>query len=420
MSPKNNKSSFRKKSLKISTIEGSWWSVMFGAGESYLGAYFEFLKFTSFQISIISTLPLLAGSIIQSMTGTLFHLLKSRKRLLIFLKSIQGITWLFFIVSIFYTQNFIILLIIACVYYIAALSAMAPWNSWMGYLVPSKIRGRYFGNRSQIVRVFMLFSSVLAGVVLHFFSSGDTSTGFLLIFSVAFIANLGSMFFLTKKYEPPYELINEQNQKLNLNSKNNQKIRSFILFDSISEFSISILAPLVVLYLLRDLNFNYLDLTILTTVSQLVALSAMRYWGKVLDKYGTMPTIHLSSLVLIFLPFLWYLTYFLPDILILPSTVIIASVSASFFGAKMLAMDNRLFELMKGENIINISAKRFYYRGISLFSGGLLGGYLSSLNFDSINLLLPIPSSLHPVMFAAVIIRTFVWLYLFFIGKKTF
>ena len=111
----------RKRSLKISTIEGSWWSIMFGAGESYLGAYFEFLKFTSFQISIISTLPALVGSIIQSISGTLFHLLKSRKRLLIFLKIIQGIMWLCFIGTILYTKDFILLLIFSCIYYISAL-----------------------------------------------------------------------------------------------------------------------------------------------------------------------------------------------------------------------------------------------------------------------------------------------------------
>ena len=420
MSLKKYKPSLRKKSLKISTIEGSWWSVMFGAGESYLGAYFEFLKFTSFQISVISTLPSLAGSIIQSLTGTLFHVLKSRKKLLIFFKVIQGIIWLCFIFSIFYTKDFKILLIFASIYYIAALSMMAPWNSWMGYLVPSKIRGRYFGNRSQIVRIFMLLSSVIAGLILHIFSSGDTSRGFLVIFSIAFIANIGSIFFLTKKYEPPYAAITEHNTKVNLKNKNYKKIRSFILFDSMSEFSISILAPLVVLYWLRDLNFNYLDLTLVTTISQLVALFSMRYWGIILDKYGTMSTIHLSSFILIFLPFLWYLIYFFPSILILPSTIFIASVSALIFGGRALAMDNRLFELMKGENIINISAKRFYYRGISLFLGGLVGGYLSTINLNAFKIVFPLPSLLHPVMFAAIFIRTLVWIYLFFVGKKTF
>ena len=393
---------------------------MFGAGESYLGAYFEFLKFTSFQISIISTLPALAGSIIQSLTGILFHILKSRKKLLILLKIIQGIMWLCFIGSIFYTKNFVVLLIIGCIYYIAALSQMAPWNSWMGYLVPSKIRGRYFGNRSQIVRIFMLLSSIIAGLILHYFSSDNTSIGFFLIFTIAFLANIGSIYYLTKKYEPPYELINEDNTRLNFKDENNRRIKSFILFDSMSEFSISILAPLVVLYWLRDLNFSYLDLTIVTTVSQLVALIAMRFWGKIIDKYGTMPTIHLTSIILIFLPFFWYLIYFLPYVFILPSTIFIASISALIFGGRALAMDNRLFELMAGEHIIKISAKRFYYRGICLFLGGLCGGYLSSLALDDINIILPINSSLHIVMFSAIFIRTLVWLYLFLIGKKNF
>ncbi len=412
--------SFRKDSLKISTIEGSWWSIMFGAGESYLGAYFEFLKFTCFQISIISTLPALTGSIIQSLTGILFHILKSRKRLLILLKIIQGFMWLCFIGSIFYTKNFIILLLISSIYYIAALSQMAPWNSWMGYLVPSKIRGRYFGNRSQIVRIFMLLSSILAGLILHYFSSDDTSVGFFLIFSIAFLANIGSIYYLKKKYEPPYKLVNENRNKVNLKSKNNNKIKSFILFDSMSEFSISILAPLVVLYWLRDLNFSYFDLTIVTTISQLVALIAMRYWGKILDRYGTMSTIHLASVILIVLPFFWYMIYFLPDKFILPATILIASLSAMIFGGRALAMDNRLFELMAGEHIISISAKRFYYRGICLFLGGLCGGYLSSFDINNINITFPLQSSLHLVMFLAIFIRILVWLYLFLIGKQTF
>ena len=393
---------------------------MFGAGESYLGAYFEYLKFTSFQISIISTLPALVGSIIQSITGTLFHYLKSRKRLLIFLKIIQGIMWLCFIGTILYTKDFILLLIFSCIYYIAALSQMAPWNSWMGYLVPSRIRGGYFGNRSQIVRIFMLISSICAGLILHYYSSENAATGFLLIFIIAFFANIGSIYFLARKYEPPYNLESESNEKVNNENFKSQKIRSFILFDSLSEYSISILAPLVVLYLLRDLNFNYLDLTIITTVSQLVALFSMRYWGKITDKYGTVPTIKITSFILVFMPISWYMTYFLLEKYILLTTILIASISALMFGGRALAFDNCLFELMEGKNINNVSAKGFFFRGVCLFLGGLSGGYISTIDLSQHSLIIPLESSLHIVMFAAAFIRLMVWFYLVFFLKKAF
>jgi hypothetical protein len=34
-----------RSSLKTSTIEGSWWAVMYGSVETYFGAFFEFLKY---------------------------------------------------------------------------------------------------------------------------------------------------------------------------------------------------------------------------------------------------------------------------------------------------------------------------------------------------------------------------------------
>jgi|TARA_B110000240_G_scaffold167283_1_gene189010 hypothetical protein len=37
-----------KNSLRYSTIDGSWWAIMFGAGEIYYGAFFEFLKYSGF------------------------------------------------------------------------------------------------------------------------------------------------------------------------------------------------------------------------------------------------------------------------------------------------------------------------------------------------------------------------------------
>ena len=40
-----------RSSLKTSTIEGSWWAVMYGMVETYFGAFFEILKYTSFEIS---------------------------------------------------------------------------------------------------------------------------------------------------------------------------------------------------------------------------------------------------------------------------------------------------------------------------------------------------------------------------------
>ena len=54
-----------------------------------------------------------------------------------------------------------------------------------------------------------------------------------------------------------------------------------------------------------------------------------------------------------------------------------------------MALDNRLFELMEGKNIINVSAKRFFFRGFCLFLGGLSGGYISTIDLSKHSLIIP-------------------------------
>ena len=73
---------------------------------------------------------------------------------------------------------------------------MSPWTSWMGYLVPGRLRGRYFGNRSQVVRIFMLISSLLAGAILNSYEESNTFNGFIIIFSLGMVANFGSIYYL--------------------------------------------------------------------------------------------------------------------------------------------------------------------------------------------------------------------------------
>ena len=112
-------------------------------------------------------------------------------------------------------NNFYLFLFVICIYFVIAISQLSPWTSWMGYLVPSRLRGRYFGSRSQIIRIFMLVSSLFAGVVLNSFNNTNPLVGFGIIFSIGIIANIGSAYYIYSQYEPDYETLKKK-QKLNL------------------------------------------------------------------------------------------------------------------------------------------------------------------------------------------------------------
>ena len=397
-------------SLKISTIEGSWWAVMYGTVETYFGAFFEYLKYSSYEISILMTFPIFFGAIFQNLANRLYNLFRSRKTLLIILKFIQSISIPIIFFIGYKSGSYYLLLIFICFYFAIALSQMSPWTSWMGYLVPGRLRGRYFGTRSQIVRIFMLISSLIAGTILNAYNDSDPMIGFGIIFFIGVIANSGSIIYLKKQFEPPSTLFDEGNKKINLKDQAYQKLKRFIVYDSFSEFALCISGPLIMIYWLRDLNFNYIELAVLINVSQIMGLFSLRYWGKKIDQLGAYLTVRLSSLAISLFPLFWILIYYLPEQLRLPLSLLLASLASLMFSGRALAMDTRLYEHMNNKSMIRITSKRVFYRGLSTFAGGLFGGALTKTNLINQFDFSIISSQIHIVLIVSAFFRFAVWI----------
>ena len=411
MVPKRKRQSKQiKSSLRISTVEGSWWAVMYGMVETYFGAFFEYLKYTSYEISILSTLPIFIGAVFQNLTGWFYDILRSRKTLLIILKCIQTITIPLILFAGYSSGNYFLLLAFICLYYALAMSQMSPWTSWMGYLVPGRLRGRYFGNRSQVVRIFMLISSLLAGAILNSYEESNTFNGFIIIFSLGMVANFGSIYYLNRQYEP--EDTNDD-EIIEINSSNTNMdsgLKRFITYDSLSEFSFHVSGPLMMVYWLRDLKFDYIELAILINVSQVLGLFSMRYWGKRIDNNGSYSTIRFTSFCIAIFPMFWVGIYYLPNELILAGSIIIASLASLMFSGRALALDNRLYEHMKNKKMIKVTSKRFFFRGLSIFIGGLIGGLLTR-NESSFSNYIELDTVIHAVMGFSTVLRLGVWSY---------
>ena len=406
-----------KSSLRISTVEGSWWAVMYGMVETYFGAFFEYLKYSSYEISILSTLPIFIGAGFQNLTGWFYDILRSRKILLIILKFIQTVTIPLILFAGYSSGNYYVLLAFICLYYVVAMSQMSPWTSWMGYLVPGRLRGRYFGNRSQVVRIFMLISSLLAGAILNSYDKSSTLNGFIIIFSIGMIANLGCIYYLKRQYEPEDttkdEIVEIDSRDRNMESG----LKRFITYDSLSEFSFHVSGPLMMVYWLRDLNFNYIELAIIINVSQVIGLFSMRYWGKRIDNQGSYSTIRSASFYITIIPLLWIGIYYLPNELILAGSIIIASMASLMFSGRALALDNRLYEHMKNKKMIQVTSKRVFFRGLSIFIGGLIGGLLTR-NESSFSVYIELDTVIHAVMVFSTVLRFVVWFY-FLVDKKS-
>ena len=137
----------------------------------------------------------------------------------------------------------------------------------------------------------------------------------------------------------------------------------------------------------------------------------MRYWGRTVDKIGPFSIIRTCSLFISIFPIFWIVIFFLPLQFKLPLSIILASLASLFFSGRALAMDNRMYEHMNGKNMIQLSSKRIFYRGVFIFIGALIGGLISKTNFFiNLEIFEDLIIKLHFVLLFSSFARIAVWI----------
>ena len=184
--------------LRYSIVEGSWFALMFGLGENYLSAMAVFMGFTALQISVLNSLPQLIGAFAQLATHSLTKMFNSMKIFVVSLSVVQSTMWIILIYIITQTSSYTIILSWSVAYY-AISSIIGPaWISWMGYLVPLRIRANYHANRNRIIHFIIFISILLGGLILKIFED-NMILGFSIMFAIGSFGRIMSSYYLNKK-----------------------------------------------------------------------------------------------------------------------------------------------------------------------------------------------------------------------------
>ena len=260
-----------KKNLKLSTIEGCFWAIMYGGGETFLSACAVFLQFSPFQISFLSSFPPFIGSCFQLFSSIIKNRFKDIKQFVVTMSYLQAFLWIILVVLLFYKPSYKYILIWSCIYWTIATVIQPVWTAWMGYFVPRRIRARYFGKRNRIIGFISFLATLIAGYILDIFSD-NLIFGFSIIFLAAFIGRALSAFYLNKKFnfeEKETQNIIEYISSFRNLIKNKNKSFYYIVFNSYISFSIMFFGPLFSIYMLRTMELGVLIYTINMTLWQI-------------------------------------------------------------------------------------------------------------------------------------------------------
>jgi MFS family permease len=369
-----------QRSLEYSMRDGMWFSIMSGAGETYLSAFALFLKATSEQIALLASVPPLIGSGMQLVSAWLGGRGTSRKALIIAGACAQGFIWFPLVLLPLLWPAYAVPLLIGCtVLYHAFGSLITPqWSSLMRDLVPEERRGRYFGHRTRIISLVTFIALVWAGGVLALFNRGEaTLAGFVVVFAVATIARFVSVYYLALMQDPQRATRTEPTAIFagmwrSLKFLRGSNFLHFSIFFACMQAAVAIASPFFTVYMLRDLQYSYLQFMAATAITVVAQFLTLNVWGRISDAFGNRLVLVVTGWMIPVVPALWLFSgnfWYL---------MIVQAFGGLVWAGFSLSAGNFLYDLRPGPRLARDMAVHNVLASIGVFTGAILGGYLAS------------------------------------------
>ena len=363
-----------KQTLKNSILDGACHSAMLGLTQNYIVPFALALRATTSQIGLLSSIPSLTMALSQLAAPRLTEIAGSRKRLILLVVLMHALMWIpvLLVPYVFPGNKMGWLIGFMTLSTVFGALANPAWGSMMADLVPTNVRGRYFGLRGKICNIVMLIVSLAAGCILQW-TTGNTFLGFSVILGGATLFRLVSWYFLSRMYEPSLTgTVKDHSSLLNVMKRMwSSNLGRFTAYVSLVNFATCLAGPFFAVYMLRDLKFDYLTYVAINATSSIATIAFLTLWGRRADRAGNIRIMKITSCLLPLVPLLWLVgkqVYAL-----IPVQILSGFVWSGF----NLASTNFLYDASRQENRTQSIAIFNAVNSIAMCFGALVGGYLA-------------------------------------------
>jgi len=365
-----------RKSLRASFKDGIFAAFMSGVTEHYATPVALFLGATIQQIGLITALPNLLSSLSQFFSVRVIYWVGGRVKLLVRLVVSQASLLLCIaMLPVLEIPHRVELLLVFLIFAAVCGGLAGPaWGSLMSDYVPARKRGRYFGWRNKTVGAVTVGSVLASGLLLSFFPGPSYGTGFWIIFSLAAATRYVSAYFIHRMDEPPHKTdpASDFTFLMFLRRFRESNFLKFVVFSGCLNFATFLAAPFFVVFMLRDLQLNYLTYMALQVGGSLASLIALPLWGRHADLVGNVRVLRLSSFFAALIPILWLFSGH-------PVYLMLVQMFAGFsWSGVTLSAGNFIYDAVTPQKRVRCIAYFNVVNGVAVFMGSSLGGFLAS------------------------------------------
>ena len=394
ISEKKLKHQARRCSIK----EGIFASIKSSFGDHYISPFAIAINTSNSMVALLTSIQGLLSPLSQMFSSRLIEK-HSRKKVVMNAVLFEALMWFPFILlallfykGIIITQLPLLLLLFFSLYVIAMGISGPAWFSWMGDIVDDNYRGRWFAKRNLLTGVVSIFFVITSAIFLDYLSKkGLIIIGFAVIFFMASLARIISWRLFKKQYEPKIKIKKNYYFSFSEFITNSPKTNfgKFTIFRTLLGFAQAISAAIISIYLLRELNFNYVMYTIIIFSGSGFSLAVIGIWGKFADHYGNYKVLTLTSALIPIIPILWIINSNPFYLILVPQ--FISGIAWSGFN---LSSDNFIYDnVTPQKRTLAISYHNMLY-GAGIFLGAGLGAFLIGVLKTE---------SIHPILLIFVI-----------------
>ena len=298
------------------TRDGVFFSVMVGIGETYLPAFVLAAGLGEVAAGLITTLPLLAGAVLQLLAPRGVKWLGSPRLWVVGSAALQALCFIPLIIAACYggISLPVVFLLVSC-YWGFGMASAAAWGSWAEMLVPKTVRSNYFARRTRFTQAGTLIGFVVGGFSLQYAKNeGFLLQAFAILFGIAAICRLVSAWAMSAQSETPPQ---HDDQKavsfLELGRRLwNGGSERFLLYLVATQFGVYFSGPYFNPYMLRHMQLSYSTYVVLIGSCFLAKMLALPLWGMVAQRSGPQKLLWIGGIGIVPVSGLWMVSNSLP------------------------------------------------------------------------------------------------------------
>jgi len=301
------------RSLKRGVKDGMGQAVLTGAIDNYMNAYAVLIGLSAAQVAIVAAFPGWIGSLVQIAGAWLARRGIRRKVLIItgcaiqiaMLPTVLLLPWMY------PGHAYPILMACAAIYHAGNHLMQPSWISLIGDHLPENRRGRYFARRTGLASIVSFTTMLAGGGVLHWFGEQDLARlGFATIFAAGGLGRLYSLWQLSGVSDPGLTFDGERlaPDAGGLRRLWQSSFFRYSLSIALMLAAVSFAGPFFHVYMLRELNYSYLEFMGNMSAAAATQVLMLPIWGRIRDTRGNRLVIVISGALIPLVPIVWVFT----------------------------------------------------------------------------------------------------------------